>query len=311
MFRRFVTAVFGPDDTLSAADMREQQKKEVLDDITQMDGIISGEIPEPVDTRASADDMEPIEADGTGEEIVAVGEPEAAVEPVAAVVTPAPVAEPVVVADTDEYGLADFVNSMAREALGKKPAEVAPQPAAVAPVQPAQPVQAQPQARPTIEIPADLISESDMTEAFQDPAKMITLITQVYARAVSDAAQIALTRLPSIIQPVVAQQADLISLAKELYKDNPELDGYKDFVQYCAVKIEDKHPDWSAKQIMQEAAKEAKARLPQLKAAVAQTKREASSPAFVGNQSQKGKNSPSQGRLSALEKEIAAMPTSF
>jgi len=310
MWRKFVTAVFNRDDVMSAADMREQQKKEVLDDITQMDGIISGEIPEPVDTRA--DDVEPLEADGTGDELVATGEPEVEAEPVAAVVTPEPVV--VVEEDKDEYGLADFVNSMAREALGKKAQPVAPVQQVQTPVQPVQPqAQAQPQQRPmTVEIPADLISENDMTEAFQDPAKMITLITQVYARAVSDAAQIALTRLPSVMQPVMAQQADLISLAKELYTNNPELNGYRDFVQYCAVKIEDKHPDWSAKQIMQEAAKEAKARLPQLKEAVARTKREASSPAFVGDQSQKGrKNSPSQGRMSALEKEIAAMPVQF
>ena len=306
MFRKFVTAVFSPDDVMSASDMREQQKKEVLDDIAQMDGIISGDIPEP----AANVDVEPTEADGTGDELVAAAETELEVE---VGVEPAPVVEAAAEVDKDEYGLADFVNSMAREALGKK------QPEPVAQVQPQAQIQQQvqapvqpQQARPMVEIPADLISESDMTEAFQDPAKMITLITQVYARAVSDAAQIALTRLPSVMQPVMAQQADLISLAKEMYTNNPELNGYRDFVQYCAVKIEDKHPDWSAKQIMEEAAKEAKARLPQLKAAVAQTKREASSPAFVGNQSQKGgKNSPSQGRLSALEKEIAAMPTSF
>jgi len=309
---RVLYPMMAPDDALASAKRREEMQTETMNDIGLMEDVISGKVPESqILSGETEGDVNPDiapppidEPDAVADEVVASAEPDlnAPVEP-AAVVTPEP---------KDEYDFSDFINSMARDALGK------PQPVTAQPVQ--QPVTqpiAQPQAAPVVtmpkslQVPADLVTLEEMTEAFQSPEKFVSLLGKVYMKAASDGAQIAITQLPNIARPIFAQEASLAELSANFYKDNPELNKVRDFVQYCAVQVENAHPDWTAKQIFEETGKVAKQRLPMLKEVAQRQKRAATKPGFVDGQSQGVKNKPSPGKLSALEAEIAAMPVSF
>lgn len=298
------------EEKLAAIQRREEQERATQADLEQMDAVLSGTITESQIIDNSADIAAPVTEemvvpeesavpDATGDEVVAEGEPD-----LSAPVEPAQPVEP-----DDGYDFSDFINSMARDALGKQPVvqpvqeqPVAPTPAPVAPVTPQQ---------MTLEVPQDLISLDDMNEAFQDPAKMIALIGKVYLRAASDGAQAALIRLPNAVRPVVAQEAELAKMVTTFYEKNPELSNYRDFVQYCAAKVETEHPEYSPSKVMEETAKVAVARLPMVKEAAARQKRAPAKPSFIGAQNQRGKNTPAAAKMSALDRELAEMPDKF
>lgn len=288
----------------AAAERREQQAASVLEDINLMDDTISGKIPESQllsAPQAPETIEEPAEKESfEAEPIVAEPEPEVEVIPEPTAMQPVAVTPPI----EDEYDFS-FINELARQALtGAPTTQVASTP--VTPTTP--PVQITPTVATT---PTDLISVEEMSAAFESPQKMVELLGKVYQRALSDAVQRSLMELPNAVRPVIKQESDLAELAANFYKGNPELNNYRDFVQYCAVQVESKHPDWTPKQVMDETAKVAKARIPMLREAMQRQKRAPTKPSFVGDQAQRGKNKPAAAKLSALEADIASMPNSF
>lgn len=310
-FKKSLYPMFSPDDSTSSAQRREEMEKATLEDITTMDDVISGKIPESQivqedETVTIETPTETVDSTEVSDTVVASAEPEPTeVE--------APTTATTETTATDDYDFADFINSIARDALGKKPVEVV-KPVEVAPVQAPTPVPVPvPTAMPkiTLEVPQDLCTIEEMNAAFQDPTKMMELFGKIYLRAASDGAQSALMRLPDVVRPLFAQESELVTLAKEFYANNPELNRYRDYVQYCATQVEHQHPGWTPKQIFEETAKVAKAKLPMMKEAATRQKRAATKPAFVDAQSQKGTNKPSSGKMSALEAELAAMPDGF
>lgn len=209
-----------------------------------------------------------------------------------------------------------FINELARQALGqpKQEAPVAPTPTpAPAPVAPeAAPIvmpQAPLVAPVQVSVPQDLVTVDEMTAAFDSPQKMVELLQKVYLQArsdaVVDAVQQSLMALPNAVRPVLAKETAFVEMVKNFYQENPELNNYRDFVRYCAVQVENEHPEWSPQDVMKETAKVAKKRLPMLREAMHRESRQ-SKPSFVDQRGPKTK--PSGKKLSRLEQELASMP---
>jgi hypothetical protein len=302
-------------DKLAMAQRREQAAKDTLADITEMDDIMSGTIPESQLMQTQTQDPEqnqdiipeePEEPEdtenGVQDNIVASAEPQTTEAEAKAESKPE-------VSTVEGYDLTEFINNMAKSALGQV-APVVPQAPAPAPVVPAPQVQSPTVASNDIQL-TDLITEAEMEEAFQSPAKMIEVITNVALKAASAGAQSALLRLPQVVKPVIAQEAELRQQAQKFWEDNKELVPYKGYVRYCATQVENTHPEYTPAQVFAETAALAKASLPLVKEAAQRAKRAPTKPAFVDQQGQRGKNTPSAGKLSALEKELSDMPDTF
>lgn len=208
----------------------------------------------------------------------------------------------------DEYDFS-FINELARntiEKMASKPTEIpTPTPAPAKPAESAQPAAP----APVFTAPSGpLATKEEMEEAFNSPDKFLELLGRVYQRAVFDAQEQALQRLPSVAQQVAIQTVDRTSRVAQFYKDNPELSDYPDFVRFCALQIEAKHPDWDSQTVMKETAKLAKSRIPM----IARAKRDQSArPALPGSGRVAQRRSSAQAGLSALEREIAEMPDGF
>jgi hypothetical protein len=317
-FRKSLYPMFAPEDNSSASQRREEMARETLEDINLMDDVMSGKIPESqiIQEDSPAEltkEPEAKDADTTevSDNMVASADP-TTVDVDSTTTTRTETKTEL--ETTDDYDFVDFLNSMSRDALGKKSATTPPTPVVSTPTTIPKPVTPQPAAvapKMTLEVPQDLCTIDEMNAAFQDPAKMMELFGKIYLRAASDGAQSALMRLPDVARPLFAQEHELATLAREFYEKNPELNNYRDFVQYCATQVESKNPGWTPRQIFEETARVAKQKIPMLKEAATRQKRAAAKPAFVDAQSQKGTNKPSSGKLSALEAELAAMPDGF
>lgn len=287
------------EERLAKEQAEAERNKVVQDDINEMDDIIEGKV---VDLPP---EEEPIE--GVGDKVVA----EAGVEDLIPIEERTPVEEKKVEGE-DEYDFS-FINELARQALGKPPTApevVIPQQAAPAPA-PTPQLQAQPQqvVQPRVDpgpmtIPQDLVSVDEMTQAFESPEKMVQLFGKIYLRARADSVQQALMSLPHVVRPLVAQEAEIVDMVTGFYKENPELDKYRDFVQYCATQVESAHPDWAPRQVMAETAKVAKQRLPLLKEAASRQRQ--AKPSFV--EQNQTSNKPKSAKVSRLEQELASMP---
>jgi hypothetical protein len=157
-----------------------------------------------------------------------------------------------------------------------------------------------------------LFTEEQMTEAYDDPKKMIQLLNvavgKVYARAVLDASEIALRQVPNVMGPVVGQMQAAYTARRNFFEKHKELVGHEDYVQWVTMAVEDKHPEWSMDQVLEEAGKVAISRLPGLKQALASTRREAK-PSFAKQKGGSANNRPKPtAGISALENEINSMP---
>jgi hypothetical protein len=282
-----------------------EREREILSDIEAMDNAFNEQV-EEVEVSSEEEARDQVVAEAGAEDLVKELQDSAETEVESTEEKSAEEAKP-----DDEYDFS-FINELARQALGKQTEVV--QPVQEQPV--VQSPQAQPVAQPSPQTqlssmvaPQDLVSLDEMRSAFESPEKMIELIGKVYIRAradaTQDAVQTALMSLPNVVRPLLVQEASLAEMVKTFYVENPELDGYRDFVQYCATQVESAHPDWSPKQVMAETAKVAKGRLPALREAV-QRERKQVKPSFVDQKSTT--NKPSAKQVSRLERELAAMP---
>lgn len=214
-----------------------------------------------------------------------------------------PIEEPV---PEDEYDFS-FINDLARDAIMRQavtqqqPVEQTVQTQPIAQIPPVPPVQLD-----------GLVTLEEMTSAFESPEKFLEVLnkvaTTVYQRATLDAQEQALLRLPQVARNVSMQVIDQAALVQKFYKENAELVPYKDFVRYCAMQVEAKHPDWSYEAVAEETAKIAKHRLPLLRKAQKESKQRPALPGS-GRVAQR-RGSPAQG-LTALERELADMPDNF
>jgi hypothetical protein len=252
----------------------------------------------------------PVEPESTPEPApVLTREPEELPIAAESVETPVAEASPETPAEEDEYDFS-FINDMARDAIIRmSQVEQTPQPQPQP--QPApEPVQPTPQfvqqAAPAQAL--SLVTVEEMNEAFNSPEQMIALMQRVYQKAREDAIEQSLLRLPQVARQVSAQVIDQAELVRKFYDANQELKPYKDFVRYCAMQVEAKHPDWSYEKVAEETARVAKNRLPALRSARSTSRQ---SPALPGSgRSVQRRGNPTQA-LTALEQEISEMPDRF
>ena len=242
------------------------------------------------------------------EEPVVEEQPQAADEPLdeyeplptAAAASETPVEE---VTPEDEYDF-DFINEMARNAIVRQV-----QPAAVTEPTPTMATQAQlaPMATPPQTIPTEpLATLEEMQAAFESPQAFLTLLERVENRATQRAKEQSLLALPSVATQVAIQVAERAAIRQKFFQENPELAKYTDFVRYCALQVESKHPDWSEQQLAAETAKLAKSRLPELRRAQRADKPRPALPGS-GRVQQRRAGAAASG-LSTLQKEIDEMP---
>lgn len=210
----------------------------------------------------------------------------------------------------DEYDF-DFLNNLARQAVGKSKVESQPTQVAET-VTPAIPTPVhQPTFPAQVPLPTDFLTKEEVEKAIQaedQAGAFLGLFQQVYQRAHVAAAELALTQLPTVSQPMLMQMARNVALVDNFYKENSDLDKARDFVQYCAMQVEAKHPDYGYEKVLAEAAKLARTRMPLLqKARAAEARQPAQKAAFATQSGSKSKK-VGQTELSALEKELAEMP---
>jgi hypothetical protein len=315
-------AALTPEQAAQKEAERKQREQDMLAELDEMNLGGPGMEPAPVEEpSAQAASAESVEASPEPEpedqnQVVAEMSPEE-------LPAETPAAEPP--SAEDDYGL-DF-GDLFKEAIARKlgreqpPAAVSEPPTAQAapPVQaaPAQVAPPSPRQMPSnIAPPQDLLdglfTEEQMTEAYDDPKKMIQLLNvavgKVYARAVLDASEIALRQVPNVMGPVVGQMQAAYTARKQFFEKHPELQGHEDYVQWVTMAVEDKHPEWSMEQVLEESGKVAISRLPGLKQALASTRRE-SKPSFAKQKGGSANNRPKPtAGISALENEINSMP---
>lgn len=298
---------------------RQAREQAAMDELVEMDKAFEQPTMEsPIDAmREPVAPESPTDLPPTEEPPVEPAPTPAPTEPSVEPTAPVEPTEPTEPAPTDEYDF-EFLNELARNAVLRERGTATPP--ATAPTEPSvQAPQAQaPAAVPTpqqyvrpVETPPDLITAEELSTAInsEDQAgALLPLFQRVYQRAVVAATEMALTQLPTVSGPMMAQIATNIAIRDKFYKDNPDLDKARDFVQYCAMQVETKHPDWQTVQVLDEAAKLARSRMPALQrakqAAAAQP-----TPSFATQQSGGKAKRPGQTQqLSALEKELADMP---
>lgn len=286
---------------------RQEREQQIMADIDEMDNSLDPGLRSDGPVEETLSDEVPI--DEHEDRVVAEAGPDDLIEEVKREAEKAEAEakeKPAEETPSDEYDFTAFINEMARQALGKAPVAPTPVPTPTPPVAP--PVEAPPivqtPAVPIDTLPSDLLTVEEMDQAFNSPQKMVELFQKVYMRAKVDAIQQSLTMLPNVIRPALAQETALHEMVSTFYKENPELNEYRDFVQYCATQVENAHPDWSPKQVMSETAKVAKGRLPSLREAHQRERKV--KPSFVDQKV--SSNKPSSKQMSRLEQELAAMP---
>jgi hypothetical protein len=280
--------------------VREERETQMANEIAEMEpGYIAEEVEAPVVEEEPVVVEEPVVEEPVVEEPVVEGSEEA------------PVVEGA--AEEDDYDFS-FINEMARNAILKMESASTPTSAPTAAPQAIAPASPVPISSPPAPIGlTELITITEMEEAFTSPEKFLDVLNKVasgvYQRATADAEERALVRLPQVARQVSMQVADQAEIVREFYKTNKELVPYKDFVRYCAMQVEAKHPDWTYDKVSEETAKVAKSRLPSLRRAQRDA---AGRPALPGA----GRNAPRKDRalnqsLSAMERDIASMPDKF
>lgn len=303
-----------PEEQAQKEKERREREQSMLSELDEMDGLdASPSGSEPAPASATAEPAEPVAEPASpevkDERVAEAGPEDHEPEPAEPVAPTAAVADP---AETeDEYDFS-FINDLARAAIAKRTG-AEPQPTtqtqATPEAQP-QPAPQQPTSSPrqiVVPTPTDLVSKEEMEAAFESPEKMMEVMGKIYTKAVMQGAEIALQQLPGVMQPLITQQQTIVEEATKFYKENPELVPYRDFVQFVAMEVEDKHPDWNYQQVMAETATVAKKRLPMLQQATTKARRE-TRPAFA-QQGPGGKaNRPKPAQVSALQSDIDAMP---
>lgn len=278
-------------DKMTPAEREELRKKrqaEAEAEIGQMDDIIFGSSSTPAEEPVV--EPEPVQA------VEPEPEPESVIEPEPVQVSPevAPV--------EDEYDFS-FINEMARDAIARMtgqpqaPAPEPPTPSAQTPTPAPTPVAAPPQ---PIVPPGQLVSLEEMQAAFDSPEKMVELMGKVYAKAKQDAIQEAAQQASQ----ATIQVTEAAERQRTFYEANPELKPYHDFVRYCAIQVERKHPDWNYDQVVKEVVKVAKEQLPRIR----QPKSGPALPGSGGGSNRRGAPTP---KATSLEAEIASMPDRF
>ena len=104
-------------------------------------------------------------------------------------------------------------------------------------------------------------------EASKTKEGLEALMTKVCALAVEDTLRL----LPSVVQNLVIQVADLKESSDKFYRDYPELGQHKEGVAHIVQELEAKFPGKSLKELMPEVARTAKTRLAQLGSLSAQS----------------------------------------
>lgn len=211
--------------------------------------------------------------------------------------------------DEEEYDFT-FINDLAKQAISGKPEQVSQIEKHVAKPEPTVSADPTPAPTPTQVLPKELVSIEEMEKAFESPQEMIALLGRVVQKVREESVQEALLRLPQAVRPVIQQEASTAKLVEQFRAENPHLTKHPDFVKYCAIQIENAHPDWTAEKVMKETARVATKQLQIFKEAAQRQKAGSEKPSFV-SQKQSGRKKPSSVKLSALEQDIANMPDAF
>lgn len=109
-----------------------------------------------------------------------------------------------------------------------------------------------------IDILADYITAEEADNLIDKPREVLTAVMGRLARVIRETI---MRDLPPVVGSVAQHQISMFEKVQAFYRDNPDLNNYRDFCVLTAGQIENDHPDWDTDQIYAETAKVAKARL--------------------------------------------------
>lgn len=147
----------------------------------------------------------------------------------------------------------------------------------------------------------------DVDEVLATPENLNKLLLSVYNSAMEESSKLSAERilqnLPQIMSTYVTNHLTMAKMAEKFYTDNPDLEGASQTVSAIANKIAAEHPEYTAEQVFDASATEARKVL-RIKATSnpAETIKAAPKPAFVG--SSRGRSSIKAPVLSDIEKGV-------
>ena len=165
-----------------------------------------------------------------------------------------PVVEPPVVEEPDLAAENNRLRQMLND-IAKRVRE----PAATPPVAPAPGEETPAVVKPEVlAVIADYITDEEADQFIDQPKQVMMKVLDRFAKVMQENT---LRNLPNIVGDIAQRHITMYEKVQTFYRDNKDLEEFRDFCGLVGTQIEVEHPDWSVDQIYSETAKVARARL--------------------------------------------------
>lgn len=131
------------------------------------------------------------------------------------------------------------------------------EPASTPPVVPV-PSDEKPPTKADVDLVAEFVTQEEADNLIDKPLEVLTSVLKRFAKVMREDT---LRTLPPIVGDVAQRHITMYEKVQSFYRDNKDLDEFRDFVGLVGTQIENEHPDWTVDQIYTETAKVARARL--------------------------------------------------
>jgi hypothetical protein len=105
---------------------------------------------------------------------------------------------------------------------------------------------------------ADYITDEEADQFIDQPKAVLMKVLDRFATVMQENT---LRNLPSIVGDIAQRHITMYEKVQGFYRENKDLEEFRDFCGLVGTQIEVEHPDWSVDQIYSETAKVARARL--------------------------------------------------